>query len=55
MENITELTSKELINIDGGGFWGDVAYMVGYSIHAASEISNLLSSNPNFGNANVYK
>lgn len=55
MKNLTELTENELLNIEGGGFWGDLAYAVAYTIHAASEISNSLSSNPSYGNANVYK
>ena len=37
MENLIELTVKELMTIDGGGkdrgFWGDLAYGVSYAAH----------------------
>ncbi len=32
------LTNEELINIDGGSFWHDLAYAIGYTAHAIYEI-----------------
>ena len=34
MKNIQTLTNEELLMINGGGFWGDVAYALGYASHA---------------------
>ncbi len=28
--NLSELTLNEMVSIDAGGFWGDVAYGIGY-------------------------
>ena len=40
MENLIELTVKELMTIEGGakdrGFWGDLAYGVSYVIHSTA-------------------
>lgn len=55
MENLTELTDKELLVIEGGGFWGDLAYGVAYTIRVASEISDALRSNPAYGDPSLYK
>lgn len=29
--NLSELTLSEMVSIDAGGFWGDVAYGIGYA------------------------
>ncbi|QPH38203.1 hypothetical protein [Pedobacter endophyticus] len=53
--NLEELSAHELEIIDGGGFWGDLAYGIGYAARHAYEIGKSLRSNPAYGNANVYK
>lgn len=34
MKNIQTLTFEELRNIEGGSFWYDIAYAIGYASHA---------------------
>lgn len=55
---LQELTTDELLNIDGGDFGNflyDVLYTVFRTARSAYEISNSLKDNPNYGNAMVYK
>jgi hypothetical protein len=32
-KNLIELNVFELYEIEGGGFWGDLAYRIGYAAH----------------------
>jgi bacteriocin-like protein len=55
---LQELTTDELMNIEGGGlgnFIYDVFYCLGRIGHAGYDIASSLRSNPNHGNAMVYK
>jgi bacteriocin-like protein len=55
---LQELTTDELMNIEGGGFGNfiyDFLYFVTRGIHNAVEMSDALKQNPNYGNAMVYK
>lgn len=55
---LQELTTDELMNIEGGdlrNFFYDAFYVAFRTIRLAGEMSNSLNSNPNFGNAMVYK
>ena len=55
---LQELTTDELMNIEGGGI-GNLIYDVFYAGFRAArfayDLSNSLKDNPNFGNAMVYK
>jgi hypothetical protein len=33
MENLKELNKEELVMIEGGSFWKDMAYAIGYAAH----------------------
>jgi bacteriocin-like protein len=53
-----ELTTDELMNIEGGGLGNliyDIIYAACRSARCGYEIANSLKSNPNYGNAMVYK
>ncbi len=55
---LQELTTDELMTIDGGGlgnFIYDVFYATTRALRFASDLSDSLNSNPNFGNPMVYK
>ena len=55
---IEELTTDELMNIEGGGLGNliyDICYITVRSLRCGYEISNSLKSNPNYGNAMIYK
>ena len=55
---LQELTTDELMNIDGGGlgnFFYDVIYAISRSVRFASDLSDSLKGDPNFGNPMVYK
>ena len=52
---LQELTTEELINIEGGGLLYDFFYAVGTIIRGAANLSEALSDNPNYGNAMLYK
>ena len=55
---LQELTTDELMNIEGGGpgsFIYDVCYATLRTFRFAADLSNSLNANPNFGNAMVYK
>jgi hypothetical protein len=55
---LQELTTEELINIEGGGLGNlfyDVLYATARTVRFASDLSDSLKDNPNFGNPNVYK
>ncbi|WP_406824029.1 hypothetical protein [Pedobacter sp. KACC 23697] len=53
--NLEELTAQDMLIIEGGSFWYDVAYAIGYTFRAASDISSSLRNDPRHGDANVYK
>jgi bacteriocin-like protein len=55
---IEELTTDELMNIEGGGLGNliyDILYAIGRTGRAGYESADSLRSNPNYGNAMVYK
>jgi|LakMenE18May11ns_1017448.scaffolds.fasta_scaffold9944874_4 bacteriocin-like protein len=55
---LQELTTDELMNIEGGGsgnFIYDFFYTVVRTIRVGHEVAGSLRSNPNHGNAMVYK
>lgn len=55
---LQELTTDELMNIEGGGlgnFFYDVCYATAMAFRFASDLSDSLNGNPNFGNAMAYK
>ncbi|OZA24257.1 MAG: hypothetical protein B7X86_09220 [Sphingobacteriales bacterium 17-39-43] len=55
---LQELTTDELMTIDGGGlgnFIYDVFYATTRALRFASDLSDSLNGNPNFGNPSVYK
>lgn len=55
---IQELTTEELMNIDGGGYvsiFYNFFYTAMRTIIVANEISDSLRDNPNYANAMVYK
>jgi bacteriocin-like protein len=55
---LQELTTDELMNIEGGGlgnFFYDFFYYATSGIHNAGEMADALRNNPNHGNAMVYK
>jgi|GEM_PF-3050704 len=55
---LEELTTDELMNIDGGGlgnFFYDVVYATVRTFRFASDLSDSLKDNPNYGNPMVYK
>lgn len=55
---LQELTTDELMNIEGGGlgnFIYDVFYGAASAFRFASDLSNSLKGDPNFGNPMVYK
>jgi len=55
---LEELTSEELMNIDGGGLGNliyDIFYLFTRTTRVGYEIADSLRSNPNHGNAMVYK
>jgi bacteriocin-like protein len=55
---LQELTTDELMNIEGGGlgnFIYDVFYVMMRSTRIGHEIAASLRSNPHHGNAMVYK
>lgn len=55
---LQELTTEELMNIEGGGlgnFIYDVLYATTRTLRFASDLSDSLNSNPNFGNPMAYK
>lgn len=55
---LQELTTEELMNIEGGGlgnFIYDVFYATTRALRFASDLSDSLNGNPNFGNPMAYK
>jgi len=55
---LQELTTDELMNIEGGGLGNliyDIFYVTTRAIHNAVEMADALRNNPNHGNAMVYK
>lgn len=52
---LQELTTEELMNIDGGGFIYEVFYIAARTLCLAADLSNSLKGDPNFGNPLVYK
>jgi len=38
-EGLSELSSDQTLTIEGGGFWGDVAYLIGATTHAIWKFS----------------
>jgi bacteriocin-like protein len=55
---LQELTIEELMNIEGGGlgnFIYDVFYATTRAFRFASDLSDSLNGNPNFGNPMAYK
>ena len=52
MEN---LSNDELLTINGGSFWEDVAYAAGYVLSSANTLANNLRKLDYHGNAMVYK
>jgi bacteriocin-like protein len=55
---LQELTTEELINIEGGGlgnFIYDIMYATLRTVRFASDLSDSLKDNPNFGNPGIYK
>lgn len=55
---LQELTTEELLNIDGGGvgtFLYDFLYVTLRGVRFGSDLSDSLGGNSNFGNPSVYK
>jgi bacteriocin-like protein len=55
---LQELTTDELMNIEGGGlgnFIYDVFYAGTRALRFAANLSNSLDGDPNYGNPMVYK
>lgn len=55
---LQELTTEELLNIDGGGvgtFLYDLCYLTLRGMRFGSDLSDSLAGNSNFGNPSVYK
>lgn len=55
---LQELTTEELVNIEGGGvgtFFYDLFYVTVRGIRFGSDLSNSLDGNSNFGNPSIYK
>ena len=55
---LQELTTEELMNIEGGGLGNlfyDILYALARTARGGYEISNSLSNNSNYGDAMVYK
>ncbi|MDP3469487.1 MAG: bacteriocin [Daejeonella sp.] len=55
---LQELTTDELMNIEGGGLGNliyDMCYVTSRAFRFALDLSDSLSGNPNYGNPMVYK
>jgi bacteriocin-like protein len=55
---LEELTTDELMNIEGGGLGNlfyDVCYATFRTFRFASDLSNSLQGNSNYGNPMIYK
>lgn len=55
MENLAELTNYELIEIEGGSFFEDLAYGIAYTVHSAYRLTQALGSDSRYGDAMYYK
>lgn len=38
-EGLSELSSDQMLTIEGGGFWGDLAYILGATAHSIWQFS----------------
>ncbi len=38
-EGLSELSSEQMLTIEGGGFWGDLSYIVGATLHSILQFS----------------
>ena len=55
---LQELTTDELMNVEGGGLGNlfyDLFYAASSTVRFASNLSNSLQGDPNYGNPMVYK
>jgi len=52
---LQELTTDELISIEGGSLLYDIFYTAFRAIRHSGDLANSLEDNPNFGNAVMYK
>lgn len=38
-EGLSEISSSQMLTIEGGGFWGDLAYLIGATTHSIWQFS----------------